>query len=468
VTRVTLSISTRQRRLARKLRAMPPTALRALGRDVARTALDRALTYTTDDGRTEVMPLLLAPALLSRADAAYLHRTCVTLLGAVAKTAIARRTNPAIRELLHALPEEEEWFALAPPSLAAFVGRFDMNVDPVRGARSANLLEWNGCAIGGIHYGPTTSQTVLHHVVPLDPAVKARAPESMTDVWLDVLLDHCQRRPSGRSARRGGRPGLSVVWLEDRDWDAGITEGPTLAERLGAMGHTGAVADPRELELRGDDILHRGRPVDVLYRGIELRDLLLIEADTGPLTVLREAVRRNRVLSPLEGDLDHKSLLEVWSSERFAKLFTAAERAVFRRHVLWTRLCTARRTDDARGRDVDLPAYARKHRTALVLKPNRACGGEGILVGKDTTARAWDRAIDRSVSGADPAVVQTYIKGATIESPVVRGKRIHHERHFTNFGLFASPSRLGILGRAAPVPVVNVSRGGGILGVLIG
>jgi hypothetical protein len=102
-----------------------------------------------------------------------------------------------------------------------------------------------------------------------------------------------------------------------------------------------------------------------------------------------------------------------------------------------------------------------------VLKPNRACGGEGILVGKHTTAAKWDRAIEHSVTGADHAVVQTYIKGATIESPVVRGARIHHERHFTNFGLFASPRRLGILGRAAPFPVVNVSRGGGILGVLI-
>jgi hypothetical protein len=452
------SLAVRQTRLARRLSRLDRPALRALGRDVARTALDRALTYTSDDGETVVMPLLLAPALLSRADAAYLHRTCLTLLGAFRKVALARRTDPAVRAILPVLPGEDEWLALSPADPAPLVGRFDMNVDPARGARAAHLLELNGCAIGGIHYGPTTSETVLQHVLPLDRSVRARAPDSMREVWLEILRDHTAAL---------GRTGLHVVWLEDRDWDAGITEGPTLVEHLRALGHHAAVADPRDLALAGDEITLGGRPVDIIYRGIELRDLLLIEAEAGPLTVLREAVRKNRVLSPLEGDLDHKSLLELWSSAEFARLFTPAERAVFRRHVLWTRLVTARRTDDPAGRSIDLPAYARKHRTQLVLKPNRACGGEGILVGRDTPAAKWERAIERSVTGADLAIVQRYIKGATIESPVVRGARIHHERHFTNFGLLASPTRLGILGRAAPFPVVNVSRGGGILGVLI-
>jgi len=436
---------------------MSPAALRALGRDVARTALDRALTYTSDDGETVVMPLLLAPALVSRADAAYLHRTCVTLHSAVRKTALARRHDPAIRELLPVLPGEDEWLALAPEAPAPFVGRFDMNVDVARGARSAQLLEFNGCAIGGIHYGPATSETVLQHVVPLDGAVKARMPESMSEVWIDVLGDH---------ARALGRSALHVAWLEDRDWDAGITEGPTLAQYLCRAGHHARVADPRELELRGDEIVLDGRPLDIAYRGIELRDLLLIEAETGPLTVLREAVRRNRVMSPLEGDLDHKSLLEVWSSPRFARRFSAAERAVFRRHVPWTRLLGERFTDGPDGRRVDLPAHAQRHRARLVLKPNRACGGEGVLIGRDTPATRWERAIAAALRGEVPAVVQTWIPGATLRSPVLRGGRVELERFYTNYGLFAGARRLGILGRAAPFPVVNVSRGGGVLGVL--
>jgi hypothetical protein len=449
-----------QRRISRALGKLDRRALRALGREVSRTAAERELTYTGEDGSTEIMPMLLAPALLSHADVAYLHGLCRTLLDAVKKTATARATDPEVRAILPLGPGEEEWLALTPADVGPVVGRFDMNVDPAKGgARTANLLELNGCAIGGIHYGPAASETVLDRVVPLDREVRARMPAAMRDVWLDLCDEH---------ARSIGRAAAShVVWLEDRDWDAGITEGPTLAAWLERTGRHGAVADPRELELRGDEIVLRGRPVDIIYRGIELRDLLLIEAETGPLHVLREAVRRNRVLSPLHGDLDHKSLLEVWTSPRFARLFTPAERRAFKKHVLWTRYLTERATEGPDGKSIDLPAYARKHRTKLVIKPNRACGGEGILVGRDTPQARWDKTIALALSGREPAIVQTYVRGAMIESPVVRGTRIHHEKHFTNYGLLASPTRLGILGRAAPFPVVNVSRGGGVMGVLL-
>src|SRR4051812_26274730 len=324
------------------------------------TSVERELTYTSDDGKTQIMPILLAPALLSKADVKYLHELVLVLYSAVRKTAAARLTDPAVREILPLGEREEEWLLLAPAEPAPLIGRFDINVDPALGARSAQLLEFNGCAIGGIHYGPAASATVLERVVPLDPSLRVTMPGSMTAAWLDHCLAH-----SGK--RRGDR--LHVVWLEDRAWETGITEGPTLVEQLVREGHKAAVCDPRDLVIAGDKILHDGEPIDIAYRAIELRDLLAIEDETGPLTALREAVKRNLVLSPLAGDLDHKSLLEIWSSKRFAHLFSPSERRYLARHVLWTRLVTARRTDNLDGKDVDLPAYVNKRRTALVLKP---------------------------------------------------------------------------------------------------
>ena len=454
------SVADRQKQISKKLGALAPRDLKALGKQVAATSARREMTYTSDDGKTQIMPILLAPALLSRADAKYLHQLVLTFYSAVRKTAAARVTDPAVREILPLGEREEEWLRLSPQVPAPIIGRFDMNVDPAVGARGAQLLEFNGCAIGGLHYGPAASATVLERVTPLEPGVVVTMPGSMTDAW----LDHC--RAHTRSLGYAGDR-LHVVWLEDRAWETGITEGPTLVEKLRREGHKAAVCDPRDLELVDGQIHHDGERVDICYRAIELRDLLAIEDETGPLTVLREAVKRNLVLSPLEGDLDHKSLLEVWSSKRFAKLFTPAERRALARHVLWTRLLTQRRTDGFDGTDVALPAYVTKQRAKLVLKPIRACGGEGILIGKDTSQTAWNRAIARSVSGKEPAVVQRYIKSAMIDSPVVRGARIAHERHFTTFGLYASETTLGFLGRAAPFPVVNVSRGGGIVGVLV-
>jgi hypothetical protein len=451
----------RQKALSRRLTKLDKTALKALGSDVAAAAAACALSYTSDDGATKTMPILLAPALLGKADATYLHDLVLVLYSAVQKTAAARLVDPEVRAILPMDAREEAWIGLAPITTAPLIGRFDMNIDPSKGARSAQVLEFNGCAIGGLHYGPAASATILERVAPMGKT-KLVMPGSMTEAW----LDHCRAHKTALG-RKGDS--LHVVWLEDRAWETGITEGPTLVSLLTARGHRAAVCDPRDLELLGGEVCHEGVPIDIAYRAIELRDLLEIEDESGvdSLDAMREAVKRDLVLSPLAGDLDHKSLLEIWSSKKFAHLFSPSERKLLARHVLWTRLVTDRRTDDLNGRDVDLGKYVRANKNKLVLKPIRACGGEGILIGKDTPHREWDRAVKRSLSGRDLAVAQRYIKGATIESPVVRGRRILQEKHFTNFGLFASPKTLGMLGRAAPFPVVNVSRGGGVLAVLL-
>lgn len=451
-----------QEDIVRRIRALGASGLRRMHREVIELSRAAELTYTQENGRTEIMPILLAPAVLARGDQAYLHRICRVLMGAFDKTAAGRRGgDPELRAVLPLEPAEEEWLALSPRRAGPVVGRFDMNIDPgAGGARAAALLELNGCAVGGIHYGPATSDTVLAQVRAVGAAGgRLRPSAAMSDVWLEMCHSH---------ARRLGSRGLSVVWLEDRDWEAGITEGPTLVHRLERKGYRASVCDPRQLSFRRGRLYLGRRRVDVVYRGIELSDILLIEEETGPLRALREAVRRGQVLSPIEGDLDHKSLLEVWSSARFAARFSPAERAVFRRHVPWTRLLGERFTDGPDGRRVDLPAYARRHRARLVLKPNRSCGGEGVLIGRDTPAASWERAIARGLTGRRPAVVQTWIPGATVRSPVLRGSRVELERFYTNYGLLVSPRRIGILGRAAPFPVVNVSRGGGVLGVLFG
>jgi hypothetical protein len=461
-TRVGAAPARLQKRVLDGLCAPGPAGLRALQRDVLALSRSHALTYVQEDGAIEIMPILLAPALLAAHDAVYLRRTCQLLLGAFGKTVRARRITPAVRELLPLDPDEEEWLALGPARTAPLVGRFDMNIDPARGgARRASLLELNGCAVGGIHYGPATSATVLPHVQRLlGEAARPALPASMSDAWLDL----CRAQ-----ARRLRRRDLHIVWLEDREWEAGITEGPTLVEHARRAGHTAAVADPRELTLRRGEIHLGRRPVDIVYRAIEIRDLVAIERAQGrPLAGMREAVRQGRVLSPAEGDLDHKSLLEVWSSPRFAALFSPAERALLRRHVPWTRLLGERRTEGPDGHTVDLPEHARRHRAGLVFKPNRACGGEGILIGRDTSPARWERAIAGALRARGRrAVVQSLVHSPTLESPILRRGRIHLERYFTNYGLLVSPRRIGILGRASPFPVVNVSRGGGVLGVLL-
>lgn len=81
------------------------------------------------------MPILLAPALLTRADAKYLHALALALFRAVEITARARLHDPAVRAILPLAEREEEWLRLAPAQPAPLIGRFDLNVDPRLGAR---------------------------------------------------------------------------------------------------------------------------------------------------------------------------------------------------------------------------------------------------------------------------------------------------------------------------------------------
>lgn len=449
----------RQQLIVDALGKLPPAQLAAALRAVTDACRRQEVTYIRKVGQVDVIRLLPVPVVLASSDVEYLKRLIPVLVGAHRKIAVARARDAELQAVLPLDPVEEEWLALAPPvGSAPLVARWDMNIDPARGgARAATLFELNGCAIGGLLYAAESAAITAEHVVPLAPGRPLYQLDGLGALWWKLAVAH---------ARALGRSGTRIAWLEDRSWETGITEGPSLVARLVSEGQGAVVADPRDLVVDGDEIRYHGLPLDVVYRNIELRDLVEIEAEHGPLTGMREAVRRNLVVSPLEGDLDHKSLLEVMSSRRFARLFDAAERAAFRRHVPWTRLLSARYTDGPDGREVDLPEYTRRHRARLVIKPNRACGGDGVLLGRDTKATAWERAIARALSGREPAVVQALVESATTRTVVVRGRRTALEEHFTTYGVMGTADGLGILGRAAPFPVVNVSRGGGLLGVL--
>jgi hypothetical protein len=437
------------------LRALGATGVRKLEQAIVASSRAVELTYTRDNGKTVVIPLVSMPVVLSEADFVYLHKTCLTLQSAFVRAVQARRDVPEVRALLAVDPAEEEWLALAPPGIAPLVCRWDMNIDPARGARHATLFELNGCAIGGIHYAPRSSEILLEHVGMLANGHLA-VPDAMADLWADVLAVHV------------GDPSPRMCWLEDRSWDSGITEGPSLVKELAAAGQTAMVADPRQLDLDGAGrLVCAGQELDVVYRSIEIRDFVEIEAGGVRLDALREAFRRGRVISPPEGDLDHKSLFEIFSSKRFARLFTPAERAVLRRHVPWTRLLGERKTEGPDGQTIDLASFTRRQRRRLVIKPNRSCGGEGILIGAETRPPVWERALARAVSGKEPAVVQARIQSARLKTPASKAGRLRTIEHYTTFGVMVSSRGVGILGRAAPFSVVNVSRGGGLLGVLV-
>ena len=127
-------------------------------------------------------------------------------------------------------------------------------------------------------------------------------------------------------------------------------------------------ADPAELTLRGGEVYYDGDPVDLAYRDYAVSDLIDLEREGVNVEPMRVLFRQNRVISSIAAELDQKSCWEVLTDPQFTqKYFSAEERQVFRRHILWTRLVSDRWTTAA-GRPHRRPAGLRARRTA-----NRWC-----------------------------------------------------------------------------------------------
>jgi hypothetical protein len=215
--------------------------------------------------------------------------------------------------------------------------------------------------------------------------------------------------------------------------------------------------------------------VDVVYRDYEVRDLLYEEEEEGvDIGPMRTLFRGNRVISSLAGDFDHKSCWELLTDPQFTqKYFSADERQVFRRHVLWTRVLHDRRTTLPDGEVVNLLEYIRREHDLHVLKPNRSYGGDRVIIGHAVTQSEWEAAIQEAVTSAEKNeedwVVQRVARIPVYEFPVLAADgQVSLEPFYTVFGLAPTKYGLSLLGRASQKMVVNVAQRGGMCGALVG
>jgi carboxypeptidase Taq len=178
------------------------------------------------------------------------------------------------------------------------------------------------------------------------------------------------------------------------------------------------------------------------------------------------------MVSSIAGDLDHKSCFEILTDDAFAaRAFDAADRQLFRRHVLWTRLVSERMTQTPDGR-ADLPDFIRRHREELVLKPNRSYGGTGVHLGAAQSQAEWERLLDRALATQrDPYETWVVQSAGTLPVhlfPVLADGRSHDEPFYAVMGFAPSAHGLATICRVSQKQVVNVAQHGGLAAVLVG
>jgi hypothetical protein len=313
---------------------------------------------------------------------------------------------------------------------------------------------------------PTAERLLADLVLPVlsdrDSQLQLSIGQDIRELLLQEMLDHLQALD---------RPGRRICFIEPKYAGSGLDEQPALAEyyrtRHGLkVGH----ADPAELALRDDEVIFDGEIVDIAYRDYPVYDLIELGRRGVDVEPMRRLFRQNRIISSITAELDQKSCWEILTDPRFTQPhFSADERQVFRRHILWTRLLGDRRTSLPGGFSGDLLHYVRRAQDTLVLKPNRSFGGEGVVLGHLVTRSEWDSALDQALADSERWVVQQLASIPVHDFPVqgTDGK-VHVEPFYTVMGFAPTRDGVAIVGRASQKQVVNVAQRGGMCVVMIG
>jgi hypothetical protein len=203
-------------------------------------------------------------------------------------------------------------------------------------------------------------------------------------------------------------PAVAIVdWRDVPTW----AEFEILQTRFEQLGVPTIVSDPRDLTFDGRWLAASGRRIDLVYRRVLINDIV---AHPDECAALVRACEANAVCmaNAFRCKIAHKkAFFAVLTDDRFAPLFSEADRAVAAKHVPWTRVVREGRSD-RRGVGIDLVPYVRGHRVELVLKPNDEYGGAGVTLGWETDEAGWDGTLQTALAAApdSPWVVQERIE----------------------------------------------------------
>ncbi len=451
--------------------ALGAAAQRELLAAIARESSARRLFYLRE-GRADLVPLFATPLVVLPDQIAYAHSVSQTLHRSLKRLAELYLADPRVRDALLLPGPEEAW-------LRELWSERQLEANPVFGRLDAvadfthphwketlRFLEPNLGGVGGLQLSPVGDEVIRDVALPAlqaaDPGLALARNVDVRDQLMEYLLEHLEAL---------GRRGRTLCFVEPTDADSGPEEQAALAEYFERRYRVKVLhADPSDLCVRRGEVCMGDEVIDIGYRDYEVRDLLALGARGADIEPMRRLLRENRMVSSIAAELDSKSCFEVLSDPELVRAhFTAEERQVFRRHVLWTRVVSERRAALPDGQPGDLLEFAYHARESLVLKPDRGYGGRGILVGGISTDAEWSAALERALAGPERFVVQQMTALPVYELPVAAAEgRVAREPFYTVLGFAPTPLGVAILGRASQKQVVNVAQRGGLVSLWVG
>jgi uncharacterized circularly permuted ATP-grasp superfamily protein len=242
-----------------------------------------------------------------------------------------------------------------------------------------------------------------------------------------------------------GRPVIAIV-----DWQ-GLPTAPEFEMFKAYFEEQGVktlICDPRLLELRRGRLYAEGKLVNLIYRRVLTSELIAHGDDT---RALRDAYVAGDacVVNSFRAKLLHKKMsLALLSDDRYARLYTAAQRAAIQRHIPWTRRVRPELAED----------IARRRET-LVLKPNDEYGGKGVVLGWTVEQAEWEAAIE-------VATTQSYVVQEAVEIPRISFPVAIEGLKYIDLAVDLDPYLFdgrpgGFMTRVSAAALLNVTAGAG-------
>lgn len=395
---------------------------------------------------------VLRPRFLTPDQYRFLQERVGIVLGALERVYEAAREDERFRRQLCLADWEEELIRDDPgfpePSPVARLDAFFVSEE-----EGLRFTEYNAETPAGAAYGDLLAYVFLGLPVMRDflRSWEVRPLPARHHV-LHALL--------GTYARWSGRRETPRVVVLDWREVPTYSEFLVTVDYLKSQGVDCVIADPRETEYRDGRLWAGGAPVDLIYKRVLISEL--VERGGLDHPVVR-AVRDGAVcmVNPFRCKILHKKAsLAVLSDECNGELFTPAQRAAVRTHVPWTRVVEERGTEFD-GEHIDLVPWIAENRERLVLKPNDEYGGTGIVLGWETDAEEWERALRPALE--NPYIVQERIVLPSEEYPAMANGKVEFAERMLDTAPFVFHGSYmdGCMTRLASDPLLNVSAGTG-------
>jgi hypothetical protein len=401
----------------------------------------------------------LRPHFVSEEDFARIVRICETVWSAIEKVKDAAIYDDSIISDLGVTDIERDLISIDPGYRAVSP---TARLDSFLTEAAYSFVELNGESPAGIAYVDAaydifSQLPVMKQFAEWYDVRPLHGSRCMLDVLLDSYEEYLGRKPDAA-------PQIAIVDLKDRPTQKEFELFKAFFE---GEGYSTIICSPDELEFDNNRLRVGDVAIDIVYKRLLVNEYLPIMEES---PALLDAYRAGAVcmVNSFRSKLIHKkALFAVLTDERRAALFSAAEQAAIRKHVPWTRLVRAEKSDYL-GKEIDLLEYLKANRDRLVLKPNDDYGGHGITIGWNADESEWEEALRNALKDGDYLAQERVPTAREVFPALTEDGAIEFTEQLVDLDPLLFNGRVrSAFTRLSYTELANVSSGGGMVPTFI-